>query len=144
MDDLSQKLDRLLSSPDGMKRIEELMGAFGAAPPAPAETATSSPLPIGMDMRMLLKLTPLLAQLGKIIATAHEATHYGSHATTLKSVEPNLEILPLRSEGLGLGLLSGVICKVGICREYNAQSIFPVACHSINFEFFYTKIVKIL
>ena len=65
MDDLSQKLDRLLSSPDGMKRIEELMGAFGAAPPAPAETATSSPLPIGMDMGMLLKLTPLLAQLGK-------------------------------------------------------------------------------
>ena len=65
MDDLSQKLDRLLSSPDGMKRIEELMGAFGAAPPAPAETATSSPLPIGPDMGMLLKLTPLLAQLGK-------------------------------------------------------------------------------
>ena len=89
-------------------------------------------------------LLKLLAQLGKIIATAHEATHYGSHATTLKSVEPNLEILPLRSEGLGLGLLGGVLCKVGICREYNAQSIFPVACHSINFEFFYTKIVKIL
>ncbi len=65
MDDLSQKLDRLLSSPDGMKRIEELMGAFGAAPPAPVETATSSPLPPGMDMGMLLKLTPLLAQLGK-------------------------------------------------------------------------------
>ena len=62
MDDLSEKLDRLLSSPDGMKRIEELMGAFGAAPPAPAE---SVPLPAGADMGMLLKLTPLLAQLGK-------------------------------------------------------------------------------
>ena len=64
MDDLSQKLDRLLSSPDGMKRIEELMGAFGAAPPASTEPSPS-PLPAGMDMGMLLKLTPLLAQLGK-------------------------------------------------------------------------------
>ena len=64
MDDLSQKLDRLLSSPDGMKRIEELMGAFGAAPPAPAEHTPPS-LPTGADMGMLLKLTPLLAQLGK-------------------------------------------------------------------------------
>lgn len=65
MDDLSEKLDRLLSSPDSMKRIEDLMGAFGAAPPAPAES-TPLPLPAAeTDMGMLLKLTPLLAQLGK-------------------------------------------------------------------------------
>lgn len=62
MDDLSQKLDRLLSSPDGMKQIEELMSAFGVASPAPSE---SVPIPTGMDMGMLVKLTPLLAQLGK-------------------------------------------------------------------------------
>ncbi len=65
MDDLSQKLDRLLSSPDGMKRIEDLMGAFGAAPPAPAESTPLPSLPTGPDMGMLLKLTPLLAELGK-------------------------------------------------------------------------------
>ncbi len=67
MDDLTEKLDRLLSSPDGMKRIEELMSAFGAAAPSappPAETAPS-PLPTGGDMGMLLKLAPLLSQLGK-------------------------------------------------------------------------------
>ena len=61
MDDLNEKLDRLLSSPDGLKRIEELMGAFGAAvpntPPPP-----SAPVP---DMSMMLKLAPLLSHMSK-------------------------------------------------------------------------------
>ena len=66
MDDLSQKLDRLLSSPDGIKRIEELMGAFGAsAPELPAQEPSLPSLPAGADMGMLLKLAPLLAQMGK-------------------------------------------------------------------------------
>ena len=65
MDDLSEKLDRLLSSPDGMKRIEELMSAFGASAPVPAEPTPPASLPTGMDIGILLKLTPLLAQLGK-------------------------------------------------------------------------------
>lgn len=74
MDDLSEKLDRLLSSPDGMKRIEDLMTAFGAGAPAssppsapaapPAASDISSLLP-GGDMGMLLKLAPLLSQLGQ-------------------------------------------------------------------------------
>ena len=68
MDDLSEKLDRLLSSPDSMKRIEELMGAFGATAPAVTEEPTpvpdlSSLLP-GGDMGMLLKLMPLISQAG--------------------------------------------------------------------------------
>lgn len=67
MDDLTQKLDRLLSSPDGMKQIEELMSAFGGAPaseaPAPRQDAPgTSSFP---DMGMLLKLAPLLSQLGQ-------------------------------------------------------------------------------
>lgn len=69
MDDLNEKLDRLLSSPDGLKKIEDLMGAFGAMPtsepPPPAPAA--SPLP---DMGMILKLMPLISQLGKEDDTA--------------------------------------------------------------------------
>lgn len=67
MDDLSEKLDRLLSSPDSMKRIEELMGALGAQPPPPEETPPApdlSTLLPGGDMGMLLKLLPLVSQLG--------------------------------------------------------------------------------
>lgn len=76
MDDLSQKLDQLLGSPDGMKRIEELMAAFGAAPPgeapvppAPVPAAAADPLASLLgnsgDMAPLLKLLPLIGQLQK-------------------------------------------------------------------------------
>lgn len=70
MDDLSEKLDRLLGSEDGMKRIGELMGALGGAPPAaaPASPPSASPPaapPALPDMGMLLKLLPLLTQLSQ-------------------------------------------------------------------------------
>ncbi len=68
MDDLSEKLDRLLSSPDSMKRIEEMMAAFGGTPAAspPPETPPAPPdlpdLPLG-DLTPFLKLLPLLGSL---------------------------------------------------------------------------------
>lgn len=73
MDDLSEKLDRLLSSPDSMKRIEEMMAALGGmpspAPPeeVPAETPAEAmlpPLPAmgGLDIGQILKFLPLLEQ----------------------------------------------------------------------------------
>ena len=62
MDDLSEKLDRLLGSPDGMKRIEDMMAAFGASAPSP-----SAPTPVsdsdGLDLGMLLKVLPLLEKM---------------------------------------------------------------------------------
>lgn len=65
MDDLSEKLDRLLSSPDSMKRIEELMGAFtGGEQPAPPPPVDNAP-PALPDLGMMLKLAPLLAQFGQ-------------------------------------------------------------------------------
>ncbi len=76
MDDLNQKLDRLLSSPDGLKKIEDLMSAFGAAPSQTAQTpqapSASAPPPASPmpDMGMMLKLMPLLSQLGKEDDTA--------------------------------------------------------------------------
>lgn len=65
MDDLSEKLDRLLSSPDSMKRIEEMMAAFGGVPEAPPEAPPSAPPPdlLGGDLTPLLKLLPLLGSL---------------------------------------------------------------------------------
>ncbi len=64
MDDLTEKLDRLLSSPDGMKRIEELMSAFGGAAPQDPPPKPDAMPALG-DMGMLLKLAPLLGELGK-------------------------------------------------------------------------------
>ena len=61
MEDLNDKLDRLLSSPDSVKRIEELMAAFTAdAPAAPSEP----PMPDLPDLGPMLQLLPLLGQLG--------------------------------------------------------------------------------
>ena len=88
MEDLSEKLDQLLSSPDGMKRIGEMMAMLGgsessaAVSPPPPEKETpdlgmlsglaallpeSSKEPSGdlPDLRMLTKLAPLLGQMGK-------------------------------------------------------------------------------
>ena len=58
MDDLSAKLDKLLGSEDGMKRIEDMMTSFGIAPPE----APSSPAPPddGADLTMMLKLLPAI------------------------------------------------------------------------------------
>lgn len=66
MDDLSEKLDRLLGSPEGMKRVEEMMAALGVSPPAvdtppaPEPPTTGSG---GVDIGMMLKLLPLLEKL---------------------------------------------------------------------------------
>lgn len=85
-DDLSEKLDRLLSSPDGMKRIEDMMKALGVSAPgssASATPASDSPAsaasapqqsaPAGTpgnnaglpDLDMIMKLAPLIGQMGK-------------------------------------------------------------------------------
>ncbi len=85
MDDLNQKINDLLSSPDGMARIRNMMEALGLGsdshtegavpdnpgPPAPAETpepSVSTPPASGggaPDMSMLLKLAPLLGNMNK-------------------------------------------------------------------------------
>ncbi len=61
MDDLNEKLDRLLSSPDGLKQIGDLMAALGGeadnAPPPP---------PVDMpDLSQIMKLMPLIGMIGK-------------------------------------------------------------------------------
>ncbi len=70
MDELNDKLARLLSSPDGMQKIQSAMAALGGMagdtppsppPPAPAEPPPSAGSLAGLpDLGMLAKLAPLL------------------------------------------------------------------------------------
>lgn len=63
MDDLSEKLDKLLSSPDSMKRIEDMMAALGASPPDPPAVPPATDG--DFDMSMLFKILPAIESLSK-------------------------------------------------------------------------------
>ncbi len=106
-DDLQKKLDALLSSPDSLQQIAQMMASLGGtedtAPPAPP-TPPPSDTP---DLSMLLKLAPLLSSL----------TAENEHTALLKALRPYLhgerekrldeslkllrmlELLPLLKEG---------------------------------------------
>ena len=63
--ELEQKLDRLLNSPEGMAKIGQMMAALGmneSAAPPPAEPPAAETAP---DLSGLLRLAPLMSQLGK-------------------------------------------------------------------------------
>jgi len=80
VDDLSEKLDSLLSSPDSMQRIGELMAALTAdnePSPPPDPVPADSGLP---DLSQLLKLLPLLGTLSK----------EDDNAALLKALRPHL------------------------------------------------------
>lgn len=85
MDDLNQKINDLLNSPDGMARIRNMMEALGLStdegkdgqpdaqtapsepeetpdPPVPAPAASGGGMP---DMSILFKLAPLLGNMNK-------------------------------------------------------------------------------
>lgn len=71
MDDLNEKLNRLLSSPEGMAKIQSAMAALSGGQesptPAPAQPVQSAPprdsgLP---DMAALTRLLPLLSGMGQ-------------------------------------------------------------------------------
>lgn len=64
MDDLNEKLAKLLSSPDSLNKIQSAMAALSAEPPteATAPPPASAPTPGGLpDLAMLGKIAPLLA-----------------------------------------------------------------------------------
>lgn len=63
MDDLSDKIQQLLSSPDAMQKIQSMMSAFGgndSTPNPPLPPPTSAPMP---DMTTFLKLAPLISNM---------------------------------------------------------------------------------
>lgn len=60
MEDLSEKLNRLLADPDGMAKIRSAMAALGAD--APSESPKESvAVPGGPDPALLTRLLPLLS-----------------------------------------------------------------------------------
>ena len=75
MDDLSQKIESLLQSPQGMQKIQAAMAAFGSSAPetgAPDTPAGSDSAPPeksdaggSPDMARLIQLMPLLSGLNK-------------------------------------------------------------------------------
>lgn len=72
MDDLNQKLERLLSDPDSIAKIQATLSALGGeatpAEPAPAPPTPATPAPTGPagpDLATLTKLLPLLSDAGQ-------------------------------------------------------------------------------
>ena len=65
MDDLNEKLNRLLSDPEGMAKIQSMMTALGGGggetAPAPPPPSVAEPPP---DMAMLTRLLPVLSGAG--------------------------------------------------------------------------------
>ncbi len=65
-DDLGEKLNAFLSSPDAMEKLQGAMAAFGISPETPPEKPPASPANEDLgDLSGLLKLAPLLTQLGQ-------------------------------------------------------------------------------
>lgn len=76
MDDLNDKIARLLSDPNSMAKIQGMMAALGGGespvpteapppPPAPSEPAPSLPQGGLPDLSMLTKLAPLMGAFSK-------------------------------------------------------------------------------
>ena len=65
MDDLNEKLNRLLSDPEGLAKIQAAMSALGGGDtPLPTPPPTSTPAPSsagGFDPALLGRLMPLLS-----------------------------------------------------------------------------------
>lgn len=106
MEDLSEKLAGLLSSPEGMQKIQSAMAALGGAlpqeeapPPPPAES--------GPDMAMLGKILPLLSNLNqenedtRLLSALRPYLH-GQRAARLEEsmrLMQLMRLLPLLTEG---------------------------------------------
>lgn len=64
MDDLNEKLERLLSNPDSMAKIQATLSALRSESP-PADPPPPTPVSTGPDLAALTKLLPLLTDSGQ-------------------------------------------------------------------------------
>ena len=110
MEDLSEKLTQLLSSPEGMNKIQSAMAALGGmmgeeAPPPP--TPPPSPADMGVDMAAISKILPLLGNLNqenedtRLLAALRPSLH-GQRAERLEEsmrLMRLMKLLPLLTEG---------------------------------------------
>ena len=115
MEDLSEKLTQLLSSPEGMSKIQSAMAALGgmmeesapSPPPSSAPTPTPSLPDMGVDMTTLSKILPLLGHLNqenedtRLLAALRPYLH-GQRAERLEEsmrMMKLMKLLPLLTEG---------------------------------------------
>lgn len=118
MEDLNEKLTRLLSSPEGMEKIQSVMAALGGATPPeepspqpPPAVPPPPPAETGVDMAALSKILPLLGNLNqenedtRLLAALRPYLH-GQRAERLEESMRLLrlmKLLPLLTEGGRLG-----------------------------------------
>ena len=110
MEDLNEKLTQLLSSPEGMSKIQSAMAALGGMlgeeattpPPTPP-----SPPDLGVDMAALHRLLPLLGNINqdnedtRLLAALRPYLH-GQRAERLEEsmrLLKLMKLLPLLTEG---------------------------------------------
>ena len=110
MEDLNEKLTRLLSSPEGMEKIQSMMSALGGALPqeeAPPPQPMPPPAAGGIDMAALSKVLPLLGQMNqenedtRLLAALRPYLH-GQRAERLEEsmrLLKLMKLLPLLTEG---------------------------------------------
>lgn len=109
MEDLSEKLTQLLSSPEGMSKIQSAMAALGGMmgeeespppPPPPQET-------VGVDIAAISKILPLLGNMNqenedtRLLAALRPYLH-GQRAERLEEsmrLMKLMKLLPLLTEG---------------------------------------------
>lgn len=108
MEDLNEKLTRLLSSPEGMEKIQSAMAALGGALPQ-EETPPPSPPPTdgGVDLTAISKILPLLSGMNqesedtRLLAALRPYLH-GQRAERLEEsmrLMKLMKLLPLLTEG---------------------------------------------
>ena len=107
MDDLSDKLTQLLSSPEGMQKIQSAMAALGGALPQEEPPAPTPPAVGGADMAALSKILPLLGSMNqenedtRLLSALRPYLH-GQRAERLEESMRLLKLmkmLPLLTEG---------------------------------------------
>lgn len=105
-DELSQKIDQLLNSPDGMEKIRNTMAALGISPDKPPPDP-APPADNGM-MSGLLSLAPLLQNMGQddnntaLLRALRPYLHDGREKRIDDSIKllQLLKLLPLLQGGL--------------------------------------------
>lgn len=109
MEDLSEKLTQLLSSPEGMQKIQSAMSALGGmmgedTPPPPSPPPAAD---MGVDMAAISKILPLLGNLNqenedtRLLGALRPYLH-GQRAERLEEsmrLMRLMKLLPLLTEG---------------------------------------------
>ena len=106
MEDLNEKLTQLLSSPEGMNKIQSVMAALGGALPQ-EEPPPPPPTESGVDMTAITRLLPLLGNLNREnedtrLLSALRPYLHGERAQRLEEsmrLLKLMKLLPLVTEG---------------------------------------------